>query len=360
MKNKVIGFLSFGAVAASILAACSSSSSGGSAAADACTDYANAIIGYEAKCEGIVDSSKTSDLSARYVTQCKSILALNGIGSLGSALSSCASALNGASCSTSFDQIDACQLDSQVGTLATGSPCFTDYQCSSGSCPRTASTDGGADSDCGTCAAAIPDGGDCTNGSCVQGDECDGEFGSDGTLTYTCKPKTAPGDLGATCNSTGDCKAPNHCTFGSSDTGTCSAPVASGGACESSEDCSTGLICIEGASSGTGEGGNTCGAPKQVGDACTGYDCDIGLTCDTASTNKCVKVTFAAAGASCDGSTVLCSVGGCPVTSSDTTGTCPTVIADGQACDSSDDSTTCDSYAECVNGKCTLTATTCN
>ncbi|MEO8798783.1 MAG: hypothetical protein ABI551_12925, partial [Polyangiaceae bacterium] len=200
MKNKIIGFLSLAVSTASVLAACSSSSNGGGSIADACTSYANAYVAYAQKCEGGLDPAKANDFAARFATLCTSELSLKGIPDLTGELSSCTSALQGASCSTNISQIDACQLDDKSGTLANGDVCTTDLQCQSGSCDTksTSSADSGAgteNANCGKCAAAVADGADCSSGNCVKGDVCQGKVSADGTSAYTCVPKPVPGDV---------------------------------------------------------------------------------------------------------------------------------------------------------------------
>lgn len=374
MKNKVIGFLSVAVSAASILAACSSSSGGGSTA-DACTSYANAYVAYAQKCGGALDPAKANDFAARFATLCKSELSLKGIPDLTGELSSCASAIQGASCSTDISDIEACQLDDKTGSLANGEVCNDGLQCQSGSCDTTAtsSTDGGASSDttnCGTCVAAVADGADCTSGTCVKGDVCQGKFNSDGTSAFTCVPKPTPGDVGADCNSSSDCKTPNHCAYDDSGTGSgggkCAAPIASGGACQSASECAPGLVCV-GSTGASGSDGRTCSQPAKEGAACAGDGCDVGLTCD-ATTSTCTKYKFAAPGQPCDDSSILCSNGNCVQSDSGggstgaRTGVCPTIIADGQPCDESTHNqgmSQCDFEASCLNGTCTLGTAVC-
>lgn len=360
MKTRIAIALSFTGAFASALFACSSSSNGGTA--DACAAYAGAYVDYAQRCSGDVDPSRRDAIVSRYATLCRDALGLPGTGDVTSALNSCTSGLKSATCHESVNQIDGCDLDIR-GTLGDGAACVSGGQCQSGDCTFTTQGpvggDGGINTSCGTCKPALADGADCTSGgTCVTGDVCKYTFDSTtGAETGVCTKKPAPGDVGASCTSAAECKAPNHCDFTSSTVGdgTCAAPVASGGACETSNDCADGLACIRDATSATG----TCGTAVAEGSACTSTDsCATGLACDP-STQKCVKIKFAAADAPCDGETILCSQGSCreTATSGDAgaapAGVCPTIIADGQPCDDSSSSTSrCDDFASCIDGKC--------
>ncbi|MEO8797233.1 MAG: hypothetical protein ABI551_05050, partial [Polyangiaceae bacterium] len=257
-----------------------------------------------------------------------------------------------------------------------GEVCTDGLQCQSGSCDTTStsSADSGASTEnanCGTCVVAIADGADCGSGDCVKGDICQDKPNSDGSSSFTCVPKPAPGDVGADCNSSGGCKVPNHCAYDDSGTGSaggkCAAPVASGGACQSSYECTEGLICAAD-SSDPNSFSRKCSPAVKEGSTCKGGDCDIGLTCD-ATTTKCTKYKFAAAGQPCNSSSILCSNGNCVESDSGgsgtgtSTGICPTILADGQACDESTHNSgmsQCDFGASCDNGKCTLGVVVCN
>jgi hypothetical protein len=144
--------------------------------------------------------------------------------------------------------------------------------------------------DCGSCVATIPEGAPCnTAATCAVGTACEGG---------TCM-KISFGGTGAPCDDLA-----HQCSSGSCDVGTntCAAyvaPLPSGSACQSS-------------------GGPLCAA---------------GLLCDTLSM-ECTPVTGADAGQRCVG------------------GACVTIIPDGEPCNSSATTSTCDPPSNCVNGTC--------
>ncbi|MGH7285998.1 MAG: hypothetical protein ACRELY_31140 [Polyangiaceae bacterium] len=365
MKIRFVSAVSLAVATAGALFACKSSDNGGTAGA--CQSYGNALIAYQQRCGGNIDPSRQSEIAARYAQLCTGVLSLPGIPDLSAQLGTCASNLPNASCNESVDQVDGCDIETN-GTLADGATCSISEQCQSGTCTLS----GGASSGdagsplCGTCSPAIPDGADCSNGNCVSGDVCNFNNSGDGGFSAVCEKKPAPGGIGATCAQSSACTAPNHCEFAEgTESGTCTAPVASGGACTQSGECASGLVC-------TGQTTRTCGPPVAEGGACTGSDCASGLACDFSSL-KCVKIRFAAAGAGCDENTVRCSQGNCVIQeqpgggtgggtgTGSLSGTCPTIVPDGQACSgsSSSSSSQCDDFANCYNGTCVLVPAAC-
>ena len=338
----------FAAGAALFIFGCKSSSD--NAGDSACTTYGKALISFRGRCESSVDPAQESALVARYARQCQATLGLPGTSpDLPSVLSACAAQIQGASCNTGYAQLDACSKIPE-GSLGNGSPCASDLQCASGSCSVSTGSGAGAGS-CGTCQPAIADGAACDQGgACVPGDTC--IFSASGA---TCQKTPALGDVGAACATNEACKAPNHCALAAGATnGSCAAPVAAGGACVESTDCASGLLC-------TGGNARTCNPPLGAGAACVGGDCAVGYQCDADLT--CHAVVFVAPGGTCDGDERFCSQGRCPIdqtdTATDPTGTCPTIIADGQPCDPASTSAQCDAFAACVGGTCTLLPATC-
>lgn len=343
MSIRGVGFVVATLSIASVLGACKSSSD--SSGDSACTTYAKAIVSYTSRCEGTVDPAQENALVSRFAQRCQSELSLPGVsGDAASALGACANAIQGASCNASFDSIAAC-ASTNGGTLADGAACASGLECKSGACTGEAATG------CGTCQAAVADGAACDGSApCVAGDTC--SFSASGAV---CKKLGPPGDVGATCSTNAECKAPNHCALGSGSTGTCAAPVGSGGSCVETTDCDSGLICMGGST-------RTCSAPLGAGAACTGGDCGVGYACDADLT--CHAVEFVAPGGTCDGDERFCSKGSCPLPQdgsggADPTGTCPTIIADGQPCDPASTTAQCDAFASCIGGKCTLVAAAC-
>jgi hypothetical protein len=359
MRFRIPRSLMASALVVGFLAACGSSST--STGNSACQNYAKAFVSYQARCSGTVDPTRTNSVVGRYGQLCQAELSQPGVASSTSdALNACATAIQGADCNISFEQLDACVI-SIAGTLANGATCTDPAQCSSGSCSASTTTTNGGGVSCGTCQPAIADGAPCADGgACVSGDTCTvSTSGDGGTGSPICTARPALGDIGAACTANTECKAPNHCavTFtNGNESGTCAAPIAAGGTCTEKTDCTSGLIC-------TGAASRTCTTPLSVGASCNGGDCGVGFACD--ATFKCIAITFVAPGGTCDGDERFCSQGSCPIaddgTNADPTGTCPTIIADGQPCDAASTTTAqCDTFAICTNGKCALGPATCN
>lgn len=348
MKGRSFSLICGLVMSMAMLPACSSSSAG--SGNSACETYGKALVSYESRCAGTIDPARTNPLVMRYREQCESSLALAGVPpSTSSSLTACAAAIQGESCNTSFGQLEACNFTAR-GSVADGAACAESLQCASGSCSGAS----GATTACGTCEPAIADGAACDQGgTCVAGDVC-----TTSASGATCRPRPSLGGVGASCTSNDACSAPNHCALvfsGGSETGTCASPVAVGGACSEKTDCASGLIC-------TGAATRTCSTPLPLGATCNGGDCGVGFACD--ATFKCIAIAFVAPGGTCDGDERFCSQGTCPLpdsgTVADPTGICPTILADGAACDPSSTSAQCDTFATCTNGKCTLVPGACN
>jgi hypothetical protein len=99
---------------------------------------------------------------------------------------------------------------------------------------------------------------------------------------------------------------------------------------------------------------NKCAAAKQAGEACASTDeCGVSLTCDPTS-QTCKAPTYAEPGAPCGGTSgISCRVGSCNQAGV-SSGTCPSIIPDGQPCTQPMQATTCDDGAYCINGKCSI------
>ena len=261
------------------------------------------------------------------------------------ALGTCASAVKASGCGVLNQTQGPCTF--AAGTLPAASACVTGSQCQGGDCTAGNTTADGGQSACGVCVAAAGIGQSCANGqSCGPGATCNGNTGGG----QTCVAITH-GGVGVACNgSSTQCNQGLFCDPG---TQTCAMPGAAGTACQLDEGCAAPLICPAGVT-----GVSTCQMPGGAGASCVDDpDCASGFGCGQ-TTRTCSTVTFAMGGQTCS-DFVRCLVGSCPFTNGATSGTCPTVIPDGQACTSSDATSTCDAYASCDAGKCLLGYPTC-
>jgi hypothetical protein len=337
--------------ALSLAAACGSGSSGGAGNGNAggspCDALFDMLVG-NGKCpaQTPLPAAELSRIKPRFEQSCQNALALPGSGLTSDTLSACLSALQMLPCHSNIDSVPACQF---IGSLGGGAACVSDAQCQSGSCDYSLGSpaDGGfMVPACGTCDPLIPVGGSCVNRSgCAPGSACDAMSGSNGSATCT---KITQGAAGASCDDqAARCADGLYCD---PSTHTCTATKASGAPCSGSEECTAPLVC--GGSSAVGMG-TTCQPPGQAGAGCT-YDeqCAPGLGCDT-SKMQCATVSWAAAGQPCGG-TVRCLVGGCPTPTAGSMALCPKVVPDGQPCDATDPTSTCDTFASCMAGKCVL------
>lgn len=142
---------------------------------------------------------------------------------------------------SSVGQAQSCR-DTIRGTVATGGACLTDEECQSQDCDKSACT---MTTECcaGACAAKIPAGGDCS----AAGPRCADDL---------------------------------FCRRGTGTTGICSAVIADGQPCTSTDSCVTGRRC----NLVTGTSAGTCGILPAHGQACPGMLCDsLSDLCDPAS-----------------------------------------------------------------------------
>jgi hypothetical protein len=125
---------------------------------------------------------------------------------------------------------------------------------------------------------------------------------------------------GATCDATTDA-----CDIGTSCfQGVCRAKGQMGAACVQWSDCAPPTVC---------RANGICGNVLFKGQPCTSsLDCTTDEGCDV-TTSVCAPVQFGQPGA---------------------TGTCPTVIPDGSACDPSSPSAVCEVYSYCFGGICKI------
>ena len=334
--------LATGVVSAIFVSVACSSSDGGGTGSDvgaACDAYFDKVVSGQYSCLGVTfPADVTASQRARFRTECIAGLGYPGQGITAATLSACASVYGSASCRGSTGAGAAC--GAVTGSLADGAACNSASQCKSGFCNQSASgADGGAaPSGCGVCAPSVAVGQSCATGTCTVGAECVG-----GTCIATGSVA-----VGGACNSAVDCQTGLTCSAQK-----CAALSASGGACSTSAGCQTGLVCDK----------NVCGTPIAIGGDCsaTSPSCATGAVCDYAGTKKCLAIAFAKPGAPCgltSSGYALCAVGSCN-SAGGAAGTCPDIIADGQACDGTDKTKTCDSLARCSGGVCVLGQSVC-
>lgn len=342
-----------------------------SASSDACGGYFDAILG--TSCDPTRPSSERARERGRFLTVCEAELALPGEGALAGQIEACTKALTSTgTCLLSNENggpatPNECQgLNS--GTLGAGAGCSSSSQCQSGNCNITS-----VSATCGSCTVPIAIGQACglSAGSfdCGMGSVC-------AQTSMTCELPVY-GSAGATCGTEGAlCADGFYCD---PTTDLCARTKPAGSSCAMNQgECASSLVCL-----GTT---NQCGSPGQSGASCTsGGDCAPGFDCGTA--DQCVAISYAAAGQPCGGP-VHCLVGSC--TGNGSGDVCPTIISDGQSCpqgqpivsvselDASPSPltaaeadasplmgpaaapTTCDLFADCVNGVCTLLPATCH
>jgi hypothetical protein len=294
------------AAAVFAMVACSGSTSGGGSVSvsQACSDLASAICGKLQSCEPFLFQliyGSTSNCESITQGPCADAVNANGSGANASNVEACAQGYQSAMCGDleSNNPPSSCQVH---GSLAAGTACGSNVQCSGESYCHTA-----ANSVCGVCAALVG-----SNGACAQSSDC---------------------QKGLTCSK-----------------GTCVAAVAQGGPCMpgGSPPCQAPLACVN----------NACQQPVGSGQKCdvAAQNCDItqGLFCSTMGT--CEKIVIASPGQPCglvSGTYTLCQGGAqCTVAMGSTMGTCATNAANGATCGSNGES--CMAGATCVNNLCTV------
>jgi hypothetical protein len=196
---------------------------------------------------------------------------------------------------------------------------------------------------------------------------CDQYLAYDATALADCYYQ--PGTLanGTGCGSSAQCQSA-FCHF-TGDCGVCGDAVTLGGACTSSDDCGSDLLCVNGTCAKLPSVGQSCDvnigclAPfvcksgicargATAGASCTSSPdtCDYSSFCS--SGNVCQNYQLVAAGAACDETQgIYCEAGG--ACSPGPSGTCMKYAADGEACN---DSTGpyCMFPAACVSGVCKI------
>lgn len=200
------------------------------------------------------------------------------------------------------------------GTLANDAACAVDLQCASGNCYFPASADG-TTTTCGTCKAFVAEGGDCTDGACEPGLNCN----------------TA-----------------SKCVKG----------AAEGAGCTDAFDCAGSLQCVAGKCVPLFGEGAACKPLDTASGVC---DRNVNLYCKPTiadgSTGVCAKYAYAAVGQACgiDRTTFLitsCTASQCVLPTSDAiAGTCTAPLAAGAACSTT--SVGCAFGLTCSGGVCT-------
>ncbi len=219
--------------------------------------------------------------TTRLKIACTNALNAPSTGATAGQAESCASAVGSAACADVLGRNPPGACKTVAGSLADGTACGDDAQCSGKNCRASVGSTCGA---CSTRAAA--------GGACSSSGDCD--YG------FTCANKV------------------------------CVTPGAAGAMCDVGHPCATSFACK----------GGTCVQRQAAGATCdvAAQDCDnlSGLYCDP-KTKVCAKAQLAAAGAACgitSNGYFYCSASGvCRQTSATMPGTCVAAAADGASCD---------------------------
>lgn len=292
-KRALIGLL-LGMAGALSFGACSSTPE----LEQACGDFASTFRQRQTTCHGVSPAPNQDTLISRQTQAC--VVSSGAPGSqVGASYWEGCSALVGNFCAAYK-----CP-DYPPGTRGTGESCLSGLQCASLFCKGTNVVGAGGavlgDAiQCGTCAPRLAAGAPCD----VAVDAC---------------------DIGLSC-------------FG----GVCRPLGLQGQPCAVWDDCSRpDVVC---------KSNGLCGPVTPVGGPCqNGTDCGNDIACDV-TIKVCTPIQYGQPGSACDGEVHRCEAGVCD----STTGRCPTVLADGAACDPADASKVCDDYARCFGGTCRI------
>lgn len=301
---------------------------------EACERYVDAVSNMLSQCGS---SPEILGERARFVAACTRDVAAPGSGTTPAFLDACAASLEG-KCTLRTPE-----CATPPGTLADGAACATNDQCKSSRCGR------GVDETCGRCAPRKALGQPCDPklNECVEGATC--KLEGESTVCKATPPSLKEGERCGDGSSTTSCESGLTCDYAG--TQRCVKPGQLGAECgDRKPKCDSSYQCAAG----------KCAEPPGEGSACDlgatqGRLCKRGLTCDFGA-KRCVKVVYAKPGESCDLAKSPCARGSCPITiaadGSVVPGKCPTVLADGAACDPKSTAATCDSFSECTAGKC--------
>lgn len=339
-----------------------------SATMGSCDALAQSLLTYIAKCHAPNDVQATQR-AQRFEAECMLVFNAPGATGLGATLATCQAAYDAAL--QACDQVDPSACSPPQGMLPDGSPCGADTQCSSGLCavsaggidapanyisfldatspadaPPAAVTHGG----CGMCATTAAEGQACDALPCANGLYCQ---------QGTCTAQLPLGDAGDSCVARA-CKPGLRCD---QTMDVCVPLPKEGERCINPQTgflfaCASPLVCIQ-APTGLMA---TCEQGSAEGGFCSlsgGSACARGLQCNQdpiqnpKGTGICVAPTQAPLvdpGQSCASATA-CKYGYCAA------GTCPKLLADGQACMPDVQSAMlarCDYFSECIGNACAL------
>jgi hypothetical protein len=306
-------------------------------------------------------ADETARFRQRYEEVCQRGFALPGIAVTSEQLSACASQFAATGCRLSpvysiYSTPPTLSACLEPGTFAGDASCSDSLQCQSNSCskPYLYLPDSGTSVKlaCGSCERVIPIGQPCGGagaGQCASGSTCSPD--------RTGCVATSLGDIGASCIGFGP--SPSLCKLGlycDPLTSTCQPPGETGKQCyEDTTECAYPLSCMTPVAGGS-HAVPTCQSPGQAKQPCfSDSDCVKGLVCDPTS-GQCAPLTWARSGQPCS-NTARCLVGNCLMGSAGAT--CPVVIPDGQPCGAQTTAETCDAFATCVNGVCSLQGALC-
>jgi hypothetical protein len=310
----------------------------GGALAVACDHYFSAVYGGACQAPSI-PADELTRLRPRYLALCEGLFGQTGFADAAGSLEACASALDTWNCT--LPEPAACRFS--AGTEPTGAACGSLNQCQ-GFCSFPAFDASSAAPRCGACEPLVPVGQPCPESApCARNSTCT----SVGDAGPTCVAWVL-GEVGASCGTLlQQCQPGLYCNASRQ----CAAPITQPGTSCAGATCAPPLRCTS---------AGTCQLPGGAGASCiTALDCAPSTTC---SEGRCVTIGWAMPGQPCS-LTATCFLGAlndCPFQGSTLLGTCPTVIADGEPCDPNDATTTCDTFASCLNGTCTLAQVVCD
>lgn len=292
----------------------------------ACEAYVNALDGYLVRCAPHADGDGIDREGVD--AECRLAATLPGTGATPERIAEAAEKVESAACSDDLEDV----LPNR-GSLATGAACLASIQCA-GYCDTPEDTPGG----CGTCAAFAGKGASCRDARCDEGLDC---------VDDVCVDEPARVKEGEVCYAPGDTSTANlRCAEGlvcdvRSVGGEvrCAKRGGEGATCTSSELCAAPLGCVDGACRAPGKAGAKCSDERSCGR-------DTGCVDGT-----CVALTYAEAGAACDGERVRCRVTYCARAGSATEGgTCARIAGEGEAC--GDEAVSCGKARVCRDGAC--------